>query len=59
MARSTKATAPDVDELVDATAEPAEPAPVDQVDERQADDVDDEPAAPEDVTGRTIWPGSL
>lgn len=74
MARTTKATEPAVDEPVDGTTDPVEPAAADQVDAVvQADDVDqvdgldalpdsridDEPAVPEDVTGRTIWPGSI
>lgn len=75
MARTTKATEPAVDEPVDETAAPAEPAAaeqaaaVDQVDDvDQVDGLDaipdsgiddDEPEVPEDVTGRTIWPGSI
>lgn len=71
MARTTKATEPAVDEPVDETAAPVEPAAadVDQVDAvDQVDGLDaipdsgiddDEPAVPEDVTGRTIWPGSI
>jgi hypothetical protein len=69
--RSTKATDPVVDEpvvdevLADAGADPdvvqgdAGDDEPDAGDELVEPAVDDEPDEPEDVTGRTIWPGSI